>query len=83
MILQRLSELSILDLPILIGVSRKGMFWRPLKLTPEEVLPATVAANFYALQQGAKILRVHDVSAAQQAIYVWSQISNSNDKFII
>lgn len=83
LILQRLSELSILDLPILIGVSRKGMFWRPLKLTPEEVLPATVAANFYALQQGAKILRVHDVSAAQQAIYVWSQISNSNDKFII
>lgn len=52
--------------PMLVGVSRKSMFYKPLGLTPEEVLPATCAANLIALQAGAAILRVHDVGAARQ-----------------
>ena len=77
-ILQRLAELQILQLPVLAGLSRKGMFWKPLDSQPENVLPATIAANFYALQQGASILRVHDVEAAVQARYVWQQLQHED-----
>jgi dihydropteroate synthase len=47
------------------------MLYQPLQTTPEEVLPATVAANTIALQHGANILRVHDVKAAKQAIEIY------------
>ncbi len=53
--------------PLLVGISRKSMLWRPLGITPEEALPATTAAHLAALQSGADILRVHDPAAAVQA----------------
>ena len=66
--LANLSEMiEALALPMLVGISRKSMFYRPLSLTPADVLPATTAANTIALQSGAAILRVHDVAAAVQA----------------
>lgn len=57
-----------LQRPVLAGLSRKSMLYKPMDLTPEEVLPATCAANFAALQGGASILRVHDVAAARQVV---------------
>ena len=48
--------------PILVGVSRKSMVWRPLDLTPETCLEATQALQLYALEHGATILRTHDVA---------------------
>lgn len=71
-ILDQLDILSVLHAPILVGISRKSMLYRPLCATPEEVLPATVAANMLALERGAHILRVHDVEAAKQAITVYT-----------
>ena len=71
-ILDQLDILSVLHAPILVGISRKSMLYRPLCATPEEVLPATVAANMLALERGAHILRVHDVEAAKQAIAVYT-----------
>lgn len=71
-ILDQLDILSVLHAPILVGISRKSMLYRPLYATPEEVLPATVAANMLALERGAHILRVHDVEAAKQAITVYT-----------
>ena len=71
-ILDQLDILSVLHAPILVGISRKSMLYRPLCVTPEEVLPATVAANMLALERGAHILRVHDVEAAKQAITVYT-----------
>mgnify|MGYP003482850664 FL=1 len=71
-ILNQLDILSVLHAPILVGISRKSMLYRPLCATPEEVLPATVAANMLALERGAHILRVHDVEAAKQAIAVYT-----------
>lgn len=71
-ILDQLDILSVLHAPILVGISRKSMLYRPLCTTPEEVLPATVAANMLALERGAHILRVHDVEAAKQAIAVYT-----------
>lgn len=69
-ILRHLEVLEALHAPILVGVSRKSMLYKPLGLTPEEVLPATVATHTIALQRGANILRVHDVDAAVQAIKI-------------
>lgn len=71
-ILDQLDILSVLHAPILVGISRKSMLYKPLCSTPEEVLPATVAANMLALERGAHILRVHDVEAAKQAITVYT-----------
>ena len=49
---------------ILVGISRKSMLYKPLGITPEEALPATCEAHRLALEEGADILRVHDVAAA-------------------
>ena len=69
-ILRELEILNALHAPILVGVSRKSMLYKPLGLQPIDVLPATIAANVMALERGANILRVHDVAAAKQAIEV-------------
>ena len=71
-ILNQLDILSILHTPILVGISRKSMLYNPLGVTPQDVLPATIAANTLALERGANILRVHDVLAAKQAITIYS-----------
>lgn len=68
---QLLRDLAIfkhLDCPILAGISRKGMIWKPLGITPEEALNGTTALHIIALQNGAKILRVHDTKPAIECI---------------
>lgn len=70
-ILRQLDVLRTLNAPILVGVSRKSMLYKPLQTTPADVLPATVAAQTLALERGADILRVHDVKAAVQAITIY------------
>jgi dihydropteroate synthase len=69
-ILRQLEVLSILRAPILVGISRKSMLYKPLEKSPSDVLAATIAANTIALEHGANILRVHDVAAAKQAIAI-------------
>ncbi len=56
--------------PVLVGMSRKSMFTRPMVISPGEALPATVAANTIAVMEGAAIIRVHDVAAAIQCVEV-------------
>lgn len=51
--------------PLLVGLSRKSMFYKPLGVGPEDVLPQTTAANMLAIKGGASILRVHDPAAAR------------------
>ena len=70
-LLRNLHAFSYLGAPVLAGMSRKGMVYRPLKIGPEESLSATAALNFYALQQGASVLRVHDVREAVQVVKLW------------
>ena len=73
---QLLREMSVMKdfgRPVLAGLSRKSFLYKPLGITPEEALPATCAANLIALQNGADILRVHDVSAACQVIDVFER----------
>ncbi|GGF00652.1 dihydropteroate synthase [Hymenobacter cavernae] len=72
-LLRRLQELQVLGLPVLAALSRKGMVYKPLGLTAAEALPGTVALNTVALLNGARLLRVHDVAEAVQAVRLVSQ----------
>jgi dihydropteroate synthase len=70
-LLQNLNKLTSLGVPILAGLSRKSMLYKPLGLNANEALNATTAANTIALMNGAHILRVHDVVEAKQAIEIY------------
>lgn len=72
-LLKRLRELELLGCAILVGLSRKSMVWRTLECKPEEALNGTTALNMLALQNGAKILRVHDVKEAKEVIALWNK----------
>ncbi|GAA4306550.1 dihydropteroate synthase [Nibribacter koreensis] len=67
-LLKHLRELEMLELPLLIGLSRKGMIYKPLQVEPAEALTGTIVANTLALLNGADIMRVHDVKEAVQTI---------------
>jgi dihydropteroate synthase len=68
-LLRRLPELrAVLDLPLLVGLSRKTLVWKPLGLSPDAALPGTIALNTLAVLGGARIVRVHDVAEAEQTI---------------
>lgn len=65
---RKLSILSTLEKPILIGISRKSFIYRTLNITAEEALNATTALHMAGLLKGASILRAHDVKEASQTI---------------
>ncbi len=67
-LLHHMKALSVLELPLLIGLSRKGTIYKTLGITAEEALNGTTVMNTIALMNGAHILRVHDVKAAKEAI---------------
>lgn len=67
-LLRKMKNLTHFGYPLLAGISRKTMVYRTLEITPEEALNGTTVLNTIALQQGASILRVHDVKEAQQSL---------------
>jgi dihydropteroate synthase len=67
-LLRRLDEFKIFELPLLVGVSRKAMIYKTLEFTPRESLNGTTVLNTIALAKDAKIIRVHDVRAAVEAV---------------
>lgn len=67
-LLHGLAGLGITGKPVLAGLSRKSTIWKTLGITPDEALNGTTVLNTIALQQGAAILRVHDVKAAKEAV---------------
>jgi len=71
-LLARMSDLgTVLPQPLLVGISRKSMIYRLLDQTPEEALNGTSILHAFALERGAKILRVHDVAPAVEAIRLY------------
>lgn len=74
-LLKNLNLFKTLELPILTGISRKSMLYNYLGITPEEALNATSVSNTIAIQQGANILRVHDVKQAVEAIKILDKIN--------
>ena len=76
-LLQHLSIFKILECPLMVGLSRKSMIYKVLEGTPEDALHGTTALHFFALQQGAMILRAHDVKPAIDTIRVWKALENA------
>lgn len=75
-LMARLGEItSILPQPLLVGISRKSMIYRPLATTPQEALNGTTFLHALALERGAKILRVHDVRPAVEAVTLYEQLA--------
>jgi dihydropteroate synthase len=73
-LLKELHAFHILELPILAGISRKSMICRTLGIQPSEALNGTTALHMVALQQGASILRVHDVKEAVETIKLFQAL---------
>lgn len=73
-LLADIEAFRVLECPLLVGVSRKGMIWKTLGVSPEEALNGTSVINTMALERGAAILRVHDVRAAREAVELYSKM---------
>jgi len=76
-LLKNLSYFHTLDLPILTGISRKSMIYKPLGSTAKDALNGSSALHFEALRQGSKILRVHDVKEAKEVITLYNLYEKS------
>ena len=75
-----LDVFQMLEVPILVGLSRKSMIYRLLKNTPGEALVGTIALNLVALQKGASILRVHDIVEAKQTLSIYKKLIEESEK---
>ena len=73
-LLNNLELLNMLELPILVGISRKSMIYKLLGTNPNEALNGTTSLNTIALLKGANILRVHDVKEAVECINLTNQL---------
>jgi dihydropteroate synthase len=71
-VLQHLALFQNLELPILVGVSRKSMVYKVLETNAEEALNGTTVLNTIALTKGANILRVHDVKEAVECVKLFT-----------
>ena len=74
-LLKNLSSMQMDGIPMLIGLSRKSMIHKLLEIEAADALNGTTVLNTIALQQGAQILRVHDVKEAQQAIHLIEKLT--------
>lgn len=73
-IYQHMERLQVLDLPLLVGISRKSMIYKLLGGDPTTSLNGTTVLNTIALQKGAAILRVHDVREAVEACKIYERM---------
>jgi dihydropteroate synthase len=74
-LLKNLNLFKNIGLPILVGLSRKSMIYKLLKTTPSEALNGTSVLNTIALNNGASILRVHDIKEAVECIKIMNEIN--------
>ena len=76
-LLKHLSSIQMDGVPMLIGVSRKSMIYKLLQIEVAEAGNGTSVLNTVALQQGAQIIRVHDVKEAHQAVQLIEKLKNA------
>ena len=76
-LLAGLNCLCQMGYPVLAGVSRKSMIYKPLGITAQEALTGTIALNWEALRQGATILRVHDVREAAEIVTLYKKLKQN------
>lgn len=73
-LLNEMERLQVLEMPILVGISRKRMIHKLLGITPAESLNGTTVLNTIALSKGVSILRVHDIRAAIEAVIIYNEM---------
>ena len=76
-LLLELDSFQMMELPLMIGISRKSMIYKTLNLEPGDALNGTTATHMAALLKGASLLRVHDVQPAVETVKIFQQIVNS------
>jgi dihydropteroate synthase len=76
-LLNQLGEFAVHNKPLLVGISRKSMIYKPLNTTANEALNGTSALHMHALKNGASILRVHDVAETMQCILLHELLETS------
>ena len=74
-LLASLEKLAVMQLPLLVGLSRKSMIWKLLQSSPDEALDGTTVLNTVALMKGASVLRVHDVRQAAHCIRLFQALA--------
>jgi dihydropteroate synthase len=74
-VFQKMELFNMLELPILVGISRKSMIYKTLDTTIENALNGTTVLNTLALTKEAKILRVHDVKEAMECVTLFNKIN--------
>lgn len=77
-LLRNISVFSLLEKPILVGISRKSMIWKVSNTSAQDALIGSIVAGFYALLNSCTILRVHDIRETTQMLQVFYAIQNSN-----
>lgn len=73
-LLNRLDSFKVFQLPVMVGLSRKSIVCKSLKVNPADALNGTSVVNTLALLSGADILRVHDVKEAAEAIKIFEAL---------
>ena len=73
-VMDELEKLSIMELPLLVGVSRKSMIYKLFGCTPDESLNGTTTLHTIALMKGASILRAHDVKEAVECCKIVGKV---------
>jgi dihydropteroate synthase len=76
-LLRNMDALTALGVPVLAGLSRKAMLGRITGREPHERISASVAAALFAVDRGAQIVRVHDVTETRDALAVWSALKGT------
>jgi dihydropteroate synthase len=79
-LLAGLPRLAALGRPLVVGVSRKGMFGALLGRAVGERMPASVAGGLAAVARGAAVLRVHDVRDTVDALAVWTAVEAAEER---
>jgi len=81
-LLMELDAFQMLELPLMVGISRKSMIYKALESDQDQALNGTTAAHMAALMKGANMLRVHDVKAAMETVKIFRQIVNSRSRTV-
>lgn len=76
-IMKKIENFKLLDLPILVGISRKSFITKQLDIDKKDSLNGTTALNMYFLEKNINILRVHDVKEAKECIMLHEKIKSS------
>lgn len=76
-IMKKIENFKLLDLPILVGISRKSFITKQLDVDKKNSLNGTTALNMYFLEKNVNILRVHDVKEAKECIILHEKIKSS------